>query len=66
MNMKLGLVSALALIAATPAAAQGIAMQPFPVDHEVRVDSEADARRVDRHRPGTDRRGSPARDDGPG
>jgi hypothetical protein len=44
MNMKLGLVSALALIAATPAAAQDIAMQPFPVDHEVRVDSEADAR----------------------
>jgi len=42
--MKLGLVSALALIAATPAAAQDIAMQPFPVDHEVRVDSEADAR----------------------
>src|SRR3546814_2781114 len=42
--MKLGLVSALALIAATPAAAQDIAMQPFPVDHEVRIDSEADAR----------------------
>ncbi|WP_448664035.1 hypothetical protein ACG3SL_04960 [Sphingomonas sp. CJ20] len=39
------LVAALAGTAlSAPAAAQDIAMQPFTVDHEARVDSEADAR----------------------
>jgi len=42
--MKLGFISALAMIAAMPAMAQDIALQPYPVDHEARADSEADAR----------------------
>ncbi|MGF7171713.1 hypothetical protein FHS91_003414 [Sphingobium xanthum] len=42
--MKLRLLSTLAAMVSLPAMAQDIAMQPFPVDHEARVDSEADAR----------------------
>ena len=42
--MKLHLMSALALALAAPGLAQDIPMQPYPVDHEARTDSEADAR----------------------
>ncbi|KAB7646283.1 hypothetical protein [Polymorphobacter fuscus] len=41
---NLGLGSVLAAISVTPALAQDIALQPFPVDHAARVDSDADAR----------------------
>ena len=42
--MRRALLLAAAALAALPAAAEEIALAPYPVDHEARIDSPADAR----------------------